>query len=215
MASHQKIWPWDLHGEKVISANTAATSFINTALPFQGKLLPPPPHPHPHTHKPLCHWLFTDALHDGWRDVVLVVGLETLQELHVTQQLLGRPPVVLNDLAHASRVRLTLWLDGQHDAHRLHHQLDGRGRVLGRKPSTWISLAPCKSPVCNLLQHYCGRPATARKGVGLLSVDIFSFEGFKGLLCQYLCNRSTFCWNLGSSGTAILACSLRMKSRKM
>ena len=47
-------------------------------------------------------------------------------------------------------------------------------------------------------------------------VWIVSSAGFIGLVCQYLCltNRSTFvALTLGFEGTAVLVCSISMKSR--
>ena len=151
-------------------------SFVLWTLSYRFKG-PPPPYTYTHTHtytnityRQQWYWLFTDALHNSWSNVVLVVGLEALQEFHVTQQLLGWPPVILNDLAHAAGVRLTICLDRQHDAHRLHHQFDCRGRVLGNE-IVRVNL-PCSMQItanCRLLQCYCDWAATVDCGVGIKS----------------------------------------------
>lgn len=63
-------------------------------------------------------------------DIVSVIFLETIQELHISQQSLGGSPVVLNLLARARGVIDTIRLDVSHDTDGCHDQLDARGRVL-------------------------------------------------------------------------------------
>ena len=74
--------------------------------------------------------LGSDVLHDSWRDVVLVIALQTLQEFQVAQQFLRRSPEILDHLAGSARVRFTLGLNAQHDTHRLHHNLHSTRRIL-------------------------------------------------------------------------------------
>ena len=44
--------------------------------------------------------LLSDGLDNGWWDVIFVVVLQRLQEVHVTQNSLGRTPEVFNFLAY-------------------------------------------------------------------------------------------------------------------
>ena len=65
----------------------------------------------------------SDFLHDHRGDVVLVVSLETVQKLHVVEELERRSPEVLHHLARV-RIHFALTLDTQHHTDRLHDQLD-------------------------------------------------------------------------------------------
>lgn len=74
--------------------------------------------------------LFADDLDDRRLDVVLIVRLERVQKLHVTQQLQGRAPEVLDHTSRSSGVRFTLRLNAPHNTDGFHNKLHGIGRVL-------------------------------------------------------------------------------------
>ena len=76
--------------------------------------------------------LFSDLLDDLWVNVVLIVALEGVQELEVTEELLRRSPEVFHHFPTTGGIWLPLWLNPLHDAHRLHHQLHQSWGVLGR-----------------------------------------------------------------------------------
>ena len=66
--------------------------------------------------------LFAYSLDGRRRNVVLLVSLEFIEELHVAEQFDRRCPVVVEH-SPGARFRLAFGLDAEHYTHRLHHQL--------------------------------------------------------------------------------------------
>jgi len=71
---------------------------------------------------PGCYLLLAYSLDGRRRNVVFLVRLQFVEELHVSEQLDGWSPVVVKHSPGAG-FRLTLRLNAQHDTHSFHDEL--------------------------------------------------------------------------------------------
>ena len=111
---------------------------------------------------PLLSYPFDDG---RWNRVLVVIS-QGVEKLEISQNFEGWAPEVLNHFPRAQRIRLPVWLDILHDAHRLHDKLHkcrgilykwrgfGRGEGASRSDSDMTAAA---APHLHRL-HFCDVP---------------------------------------------------------